>query len=50
MLSLEGPESYQPGYATTAHLLCLYSQVGHKPNLSLLASKKLNRRLTMGSL
>jgi hypothetical protein len=31
MLSVEGPESYQPGYATSAHLLCWHSQVGHKP-------------------
>ena len=32
MLGLEGPKSYQPGYATSACLLCWRSQVGHKPN------------------
>lgn len=31
MLRLEGPESYQPGYATSARLLCWGSQVGHEP-------------------
>ena len=34
MLGLEGPESYQPGYATSARLWCLRSRVGHEPIIS----------------
>ena len=39
MLGLEGPKSYQPGYATSARLWCLRSQVGHEPTMTSLDGK-----------